>query len=92
MQLSNLLPLAHSLLHGITTLEGLESSLLGLETHGEQPLHGLHAGSMLLTANNATLLGLHQILLHQTSTGLLRGSMVHLGLASNGLHFYSRLT
>ncbi len=61
-----------------------ELALLGDVAQLAQLLDCLLASSVLAAADDATLLGLHQILLGQATGSVLGRSMVYLGLGSNG--------
>jgi len=61
----------------------LESPLLGLEARLEQTLQGLLARSVLLATDNATLLGLHQVLLGQPTGSVLGRAVVDLSLGAH---------
>ena len=62
-----------------------EGALLGLVARLEQTLNRLFTRSMLLAAHNATLLRLHQILLVETTAGVLGCSVEHFCLGTDGL-------
>ena len=64
-------------------MEELERSLLGLEALGVKTLECLLARGVLALADNATLLGLHQILLGQATGSVLGGSVEDLGLGAH---------
>lgn len=64
-------------------VEKLKCPLLRLEPRLMQTLQCLLARRVLLAANNTPLLGLHQILLSQTTTGVLGRSVKHLRLCAN---------
>ena len=61
-------------------LEELEGSLLGLEARLVKSLNSPQADRVLLSADDATLLGLHQILACQTSGGVSRSAVPDLSL------------
>ena len=61
----------------------LETSLLGLVARLDQALQGLLARRVLLAADNASLLGLHQVLLLQPTAGVLGRAVVDLGLGAH---------
>jgi len=61
----------------------LERALLGLVSLGEELLDRLQARRVLLLAYNATLLGLHEILLGQPTGRVLRRAVVYLALGAN---------
>jgi len=61
-------------------LKELERSLLRLVASLVKGLDSTQADGVLLSADNATLLGLHQILARQTSGGVSRISVPDLGL------------
>ncbi len=67
-------------------MEKLEGSLLGLEALGVKTLECLLARGVLLLRDDATLLGLHQILLGQATGSVLGGSVVDLGLGAHSQH------
>ncbi len=67
-----------------TLLEELESTLLGHVAHLLQLLDRLQTGRMLLTADDATSLGLHQVLLGEAAGRVMCGAVEHLGLGANG--------
>jgi len=64
-------------------MEELEGALLGLEALGVKTLESLLACSVLLLRHDATLSGLHQILLGQATGSMLGSSMKHLGLGAH---------
>ena len=66
--------------------EKLESPLLRLVPRLQQTLQGLLSSRVLLLGNDATLLGLHQILSRQATGGVLRGAVPDLRLRADGLH------
>ncbi len=70
---------------GSTTvlLEQLEGTLLGLVALAGQVLQSLLAGSHLLATDNAAMLVLNEILLLQTTGGVLGSSVENLGLGAN---------
>jgi len=65
-------------------VEQLERPLARLVALGRQELQGLLAGSHLLAAHNPPMLVLHQVLLGQTTGGVLRRTVEHLRLGANG--------
>jgi hypothetical protein len=74
------------LCHG-TLLKELESALLRLVASSEQELlGGLCAEGVLATADNPAVLVLHEILLCQTTSGLIRSAMPYLCLGTS-CHF-----
>ena len=70
----------------LPSLEQLEASLFGLVAGLLQALQGLLACRVLLAADNAPLLGLHEVLLGEAAAGVLGGSVVDLGLGADGGH------
>ena len=60
-----------------------EGSLLGDVAERAEVLNGLLACGVLLTRNDATVV-LHQVLLDETSWGVLGSSVKHLGFGSDG--------
>ena len=70
----------------LTASKKLECTLLGLVARLQQALQRLLAGRVLLAADNATLLGLHEVLLCQPTTGVLGRSVVDLCLGTDGGH------
>lgn len=64
--------------------EEAKLALLGDVAQLAQLLDGLLASGVLAAADNAALLGLHQILLGQATGSVLGRSVVNLGLGSNG--------
>ena len=64
----------------------LERPLLGLVARLAQARQSLLPSRVLPATNNATLLGLHQILPGQPTTRVLGGSVVHLGLGTHCRH------
>ena len=67
----------------------LEGALLRLEALSEQLLDGLLSSGVLLLGNDATLLGLHQILLSEATGSVLGGSVIDLRLGANSHHLSS---
>ncbi len=67
-------------------MEKLEGALLRLEALGVKTLESLLARSMLLLADDATLLGLHQILLGESTGSVLGSSVVDLRLGAHSEH------
>jgi hypothetical protein len=67
-------------------MEKLEGALLGLEALGVKTLESLLTRSVLLLADDTTLLGLHQILLGESTGSVLGGSVVDLGLGAHSDH------
>ena len=67
-------------------MEQLEGALLRLVALGEQLLDSLLASGVLLLRNDATLLGLHQILLGEATGSVLGSAVVNLGLGANSDH------
>jgi hypothetical protein len=67
-------------------LEGLEGTLLGLVTGAEQELQGLLAGGVLLTAHNAAVLVLHQVLAGEAAGRVLGRTVVDLEFAASCEH------
>ena len=67
-------------------MEKLEGALLGLEALGVKALESLLASGVFTLADNATLLGLHQVFLGQATGSVLGGSMVDLGLGAHSDH------
>jgi len=61
----------------------LEGALLGLVTLCEELLDRLQASRMLLLAYNATLPGLHEVLLGQPTGSVLCRAVKHLALGAN---------
>ncbi len=64
-------------------LEQLEGALLGLVALAGQVLQSLLASSHLLATDNAAMLVLDEILLLQTTGGVLGSSVENLGLGAN---------
>ncbi len=88
--LTCLLSLACLLGNG-TLLEELESALLGLVACSEKELlGGLGAEGVLTTADNPAVLVLHQILLCETTRGLISSAMPYLCFGTNS-HFYIKV-
>jgi len=69
---TRVLALGHRLAHQ------LEGALLGNVAHRTKVLDGLLASSMLLAANDTSVV-LHQVFLGQTSSGVFCGSVENLG-------------
>ena len=67
-------------------MEKLEGALLGLVALGVKTLESLLARGVLLLADDATLLSLHQILLGESTGSVLGSSVEHLGLGAHGDH------
>jgi hypothetical protein len=67
-------------------MKQLEGALLRLVALGVKTLECLLARSVLLLADDATLLGLHQILLGQATGSVLGGAVVNLGLGAHSDH------
>lgn len=67
----------------LASLEKLESALLSLVSRLHQVLQGLLAEGVLLLADDATALGLHQIGLDEATGGVLRRSVENLRLRAN---------
>lgn len=67
-------------------VEQPERTLLGLVALAGQVLQGLLAGEHLAAAHNAAVLVLHQILLGQTTGGVLGRAVENLGLGANCDH------
>ncbi len=59
-------------------LKQLEGALLGDKASLAEAREGLEAGRVLLLADNATILGLHQILLHQATGRVFRRTVPNL--------------
>jgi hypothetical protein len=74
------------LLLAAALLEQLEGALARLVALAGQELQGLLAGHHLLTAHNAAVLVLHQILLSQATGGVLGSAVEYLGLGANCDH------
>ena len=72
-------------LHKVTALlfEELERSLLRLKSRLMQAFQGLLACRVLLTRNDAPLLGQHQVLLGKATAGVLGRSVINLRLGAN---------
>jgi hypothetical protein len=66
--------------------EEAELALLGYIAQSAQLLDRLLTSRLLAAADNATTLSLHQILLVETTGGVLGSAMEHLGLGSYSLH------
>jgi hypothetical protein len=75
----------------LTLLEQLEGPLLRLVALAGQKLQRFLAGHHLLAADNATVLVLHQVLLGQTTRGVLSSAVEHLSLGANGNHIARHL-
>ena len=71
----------------IYLMEQLEGSLLRLEALGVKTLESLLARSVLLLGYDTTLLGLHQILLGESTGSMFGSSVVDLGLGAYSGHF-----
>ncbi len=69
-----------------TAFKKLEASLLGLVASLVQALQGLLARRVLLAADNAPFLRLHQVLLGEAAAGVLGSAVVDLGLGADGGH------
>lgn len=67
-------------------MEKLEGALLGLVALGVKTLESLLTRSVLLLADDATLLGLHQILLGESTGSVLGSAVEHLGLGAHSDH------
>ena len=67
-------------------MEKLEGALLGLVALGVKTLESLLARGVLLLADDATLLSLHQILLGESTGSVLGGAVEHLGLGAHSDH------
>ena len=72
--------------------EKLECTLLGLVACLEQPLQCLLARRVLLAAHDATLLGLHQVLLGEPTGSVLSSPVVDLGLCAHSGHLLASAT
>lgn len=68
-------------------LEQLEGTLACLVALAGQELQGLLASSHLLAADDTSMLVLDQVLLFQTTGGVLGSSVEHLCLGSNSCNF-----
>ena len=68
----------------LAALEQLEGALLGLVASLDEILERLLAERVLLLADNATLLGLHEVGLHQAAGRVLGRAMEDHGLRANG--------
>jgi hypothetical protein len=72
-------------------LKKLEGTLLGDITSLLELLESLEASSVFLLGNDATLSGLHQILLGQTTGSVLGSSVPDLGLGASSNHLTTGL-
>jgi hypothetical protein len=68
----------------LSLLEELESALLGLVACVGEVLQGLLAQGGLAAAYDTAVLVLHQVLLGQTTGGVVRSAVEHLGLGADG--------
>ena len=64
-------------------MEKLEGALLGLVALGVKTFESLLARSVLLLADDATLLSLHQILLGESTGSVLGSAVEHLSLGAH---------
>lgn len=71
---------------GCALTEQAELALLGLEAEAKQTLDCLLTGGVLGLADDATGLGLHELLASQTTGGAPGGAMEYLCLAAACLH------